>query len=153
MLVQIVHGHYLPLSLCYIFFLGRLYQFGGYILVLYLGVSLTKVISYIAIVNILKCIFLTLWVWKKNLIPFIIKSFALFVWAFFISISHICCSYWIRAHPFKTMQNYHVVLHASIWDFLFWREGGSRTTLTAPVSGCLQAQADSVSSGITQSQC
>lgn len=54
MQVQIVHGCYLPLSLslslsfslCYIFFLCRLYQFGGYILVLYVAVSLTKAISY-----------------------------------------------------------------------------------------------------------
>lgn len=51
----------LPLSFCYVFFfLCRLYQFGGYILVLYVAVSLTNVISYIVIVNILKCIFLTL---------------------------------------------------------------------------------------------
>lgn len=49
-----------PLSFCYVFFLCRLYQFGGYILVLYVAVSLTNVISYIVIVNILKCIFLTL---------------------------------------------------------------------------------------------
>lgn len=69
---------YLSLSFCYFFFLHRPYQFGGYILVLYVCVSLTKVFSYIVIVNILKCIFLTLWVWKKFLIPFIINSFALF---------------------------------------------------------------------------
>lgn len=50
----------LPLSFCYIFFSCILYQFGGFTLVLYVGVSLTKVISYIVIVNILKCIFLTL---------------------------------------------------------------------------------------------
>lgn len=73
------------------------------------------------------------------------------VFQVFVSRS-ICCSYWITARLFKTMQDYHVLLHAGIWDFLFWRGEGSRITLRDPVSSCLQAQADSVSSGVTQSQ-
>lgn len=78
--------------------------------------------------------------------------FSPLVFQIFVSRST-CCSYWISGQPFQTMQNYHVVLHTSRWDFLFWREGGSRTALRTPVSSCLQAQTDSVSSGITQSQC
>lgn len=44
--IYLSHSLSLSFSLCYIFFLCRLYQFGGYILVLYVAVSLTKVISY-----------------------------------------------------------------------------------------------------------